>query len=188
MAGVLALFTGAGSLAGLGLIAGGFATGIETGQKAGDYAFEKQGIKAEYQDASMAPHTIEATVSSRVIASRNGLYAPNFRLKTLTSYAQKTIATYFIKNGYNWNILVDYNKMNVQKSRYWYNYVQASGVFENIALQVTNEVKEIIEASYKIGITFYHVRKKKDGTLDYVSIKDYSKNNLEMSLYEPPSN
>ena len=52
---------------------------------------------------------------------------------------------------------------------------------------MTNEVKQIIEESYKQGITFFHVRKRKDNVLDYLNIKDYSKNNIEMKLYEPPS-
>ena len=186
LAGVALLFTGAGAVGGLGLIAGGVATGFEAGQKYGDYALEKQGIKAQYQDASMAPHTIEATVSSRVVSSQNNLYAPSYALKTVTPFVQQNIATLFIKTGYTWNILANYNSDNVQKNRYWYNYVELSSCFENIALQVTNEVKEIIEASFQKGITFYHVRKKKDGTLDYLDIKDYSKNNLEMSIYNAP--
>ena len=187
IAGVLALFTGAGAIAGAGLIAGGIATGVEAGAKATDIGYEMQGIKAQYQNASMSPHTIDATISSRVLTSLNNLYAPSFRLKSLTPYAQQTVANYFMKNGYSYQTLQDYNAKNLQKSRYWYNYVQLSGCFENIILQVTNEVKEIIEASFKQGITFFHVRKKKDGSLAYTSIKDYSLNNLEMSLYEPPS-
>lgn len=183
LAGVALLFTGAGAVGGLGLIAGGIATGVEAGQKYGDYAYEKQGIKSQYQDVSMAPHTIEATVSSRVVASRNNLYAPNIALKTLTPFVQKSVANLFMKTGYNWNLLVDYNKENIQKSRYWFNYVELSSCFENIILQVTNEVKEVIETSFQKGITFYHVRKKKDGTLAYLDIKDYSKNNLEMTIY-----
>ena len=96
---VAGLFTG--GVAGLGLLGTSAFAAAETAQKTTDLEYEKNNITNQYQDATMAPHTIMPTISSRQIASLNELYAPSFALQTVTDFVQQTIANYFMKNGYN---------------------------------------------------------------------------------------
>ncbi len=150
--------------------------------------FTKQSINAQIKDEGNIPNEITPTEIDIDILTKMGNWLPTLYVKTLFEIDKISIENSFYKFGYTWNKLSKLNN-ELLKSRYWFNYVELEGCFENISLQVSNEVKNIINESFSYGITLYHVRRnKKDNKLDYLSVKDFSKENMEMSLLNSVKN
>lgn len=87
------------------------------------------------------------------------------------------IREHFYKYGYNWNQkLHDINPLLT--SRYYFNYIQADETFENIKLQSSAELKQLINDTIAGGITIWHVR----DINNFKGIKNYDYENMEMSF------
>lgn len=85
-----------------------------------------------------------------------------------------TVYDFFYKNGY----LVEelHNIDTIKSTRYYFNFVKAEDVFNTIDLQVSSEIKQLIGATFRDGITLWHYRDKNT----WKGILNYTYENIEM--------
>lgn len=108
------------------------------------------------------------------------LKEPHYKLTLygLPPVEELLIQQHFFKYGYNLKNRID-NINEYLDTRYRFNYIEAPETYENIRLQVSAEVKQIIDGSLAAGLTIWHYRNKNK----FMGIKDYLFNNPETSIY-----
>lgn len=158
-AGVAMLATGAGAMAGAGLIAGGV-MGI-----AGE-------MKQEYEHSLTPPQAKGNTNAGDILYSSRGMNIPVYKMTIRYEYA-KSIDNFFTMFGYKVNVLETPNL----NSRSIFNYIQI-GQGEIIAYQKNNvlsippEDLEEINNIFRKGVTLWH---------NHSNIGDYTLNNTIVS-------
>jgi hypothetical protein len=93
---------------------------------------------------------------------------------SLNRNEEKSLWDYFYLYGYKYANLN--NIENFLTSRYWFNFIKASNLFNVVDKNLSNQIKEIIDKDFLNGITFWHYRNKET----WNGIKHYNKENLEM--------
>lgn len=156
---------------GLTAIAGGASLAFSSGMEI------KQQL-AQKEDMKNAPAHVNN--ASTTFMFDKFLKDPHYKLTMygLPPVEELLIQQHFFKYGYNLkNRIVDINKY--LNTRYRFNYIEAPETYENIKLQVSAEVKQIIDGSIAEGLTIWHYRRKDK----FKGIKEYTFNNPEMSIY-----
>lgn len=168
-----------------GLIAGALTGGLgampflaASSSFAVNSAMEIKGQLAQKEDLKNAPAHVNNASTSWMFDS----YIKDYRYK-LTLYGLEPnedllIKQHFYKYGYNLKDRID----DINKyldNRYRFNYIQVKGSFENIKLQASGEIKQIINDTLESGVTIWHVR----DINTFKGIKEYRYANPEMVLY-----
>lgn len=86
------------------------------------------------------------------------------------------VVSLFKQFGYEINRLEDYNEY--KNNRYYYNFIQGVGIFNNLDNQLSTAIKQQIDVDHKKGIRFWHVR----DLLTFKGINVYDFENMEISL------
>lgn len=87
----------------------------------------------------------------------------------------KQLADFFYQFGSSF--LESLNINDWLKTRYWFNYIEATETFNNIKLPLSSRIKQLINNSVEAGLTIWNVRDLET----WRGIKNYSRDNVEMS-------
>lgn len=156
---------------GLTAIAGGASLAFSSGMEI------KQQL-AQKEDMKNAPAHVNN--ASTTFMFDKFLKDPHYKLTMygLPPVEELLIQQHFFKYGYNLkNRIANIN--DYINTRYRFNYIEAPETYENIRLQVSAEIKQVIDGSLASGLTIWHYRKK----TKFMGIKEYLWNNPEMSIY-----
>lgn len=141
-------------------------------------AMEIKGQMAQKEDLKNAPPHVNNASTSWMFDSYIKDYRYKVTLYGLEPNEDLLIKQHFYKYGYNLKDRVDdINKYLDSRERF--NYIQAKGVFENIYLQASGEIKQIINDTLESGLTIWHVR----DAYAFKGVKNYRYPNPERSLY-----
>lgn len=94
---------------------------------------------------------------------------------SLNRNEEQSLWDYFYQYGYKLD-----NLDNVEEyldTRYWFNFIKASGIFNIIDNNLSDQIKIKINEDFANGITFWHYRTKEN----WKGIKHYNKENLEVN-------
>ena len=147
--------------------------------------FGVQSLRASLNDRKNGAVGVQPTTSKEF----NNLYLHNFQeqfnVYTLNAWNFTKLNWWFHKFGIKSGMTYQWNREKIQRTMYWWDYLQMENVYEAIQLYplgtdaFSNEVKTIISESLQNGITFFHVRREPASQqLRYVDIKDYNHNNV----------
>ncbi len=133
------------------------------------------------QDLKNAPDTYRAP-SSPLIRSFLNNENNNYFFSSLNSFwkdQQLSIYDGLYKFGYSYEKIEKITD-EVMNSRYYFNFVQADNTYEclNNSLNLSTRQKELIDISFKEGITIWHYRDENT----WKGILNYEFENLEMEL------
>ncbi len=171
---------------GLGLIGAaksavsGNTSGITAGISASaGSAFSIANQIAMRSDIKNTPNKLVPSSSSLVIDSNTKNMNPSTTEYLIHPNDLTSIRQHFYKYGYAFHNRL-YNINDLLKTRFWFNYIKAPETFENIHLQVSSEIKQIINDTIADGITIWHWR---DGQV-FQGIKNYDYINTEWSVWK----
>ncbi|AHK22660.1 hypothetical protein X271_00560 [Candidatus Hepatoplasma crinochetorum Av] len=94
---------------------------------------------------------------------------------SLNRNEEKSLWDYFYQYGYKLAVLSDIK--DYLNSRYWFNFIKASEVFNIVDKDLSDQIKLKIDKDFIYGITFWHYRNKET----WNGIRHYNKENLEMN-------
>ena len=169
---------------------GGAVNQINSGvQGAVNAGFEVQKLQASLADKKNAPTTIQPTTSKEYNNMILNNFSEQLNIYTLSQWNFEKINWYFHKYGIKSGNNYQWNRDKLQRSRYWWNYLETENLYEAVSLKVLKNdglsanIKQIIAESYENGITFFHVRRdKQTNKLQFAEIKDYDHNNVPMDF------
>lgn len=94
---------------------------------------------------------------------------------SLNRNEEQSLWDYFYQYGYKMD-----NLKNIEEyldNRYWFNFIKASGIFNLVDKNLSDQIKIKINDDFTNGITFWHYRTKEN----WKGIKHYNKENLEIN-------
>ena len=161
---------GVTAIASAGAIIGGITNAVKASNSI------KQDL-AMLADLKRTPNTIEGIGSTGIADFAIKNINPSILEFRLPLQMRNRIQTFFYQHGYNWNNRLE-NWNNIFNKRYYFEYFELNGIFENIKLQAAADVKQLINDTFEKGITIWHVR----DLTTFKGIKNYKYENLEMVL------
>lgn len=132
---------------------------------------------AQIEDKKREPDQIVKSASTFFIDDIEKGFFPKTTQYELSPIIKSEINDYFHMYGYNFNNRI-FNINDYIKNRYRFNYIEANETFENIKLQASAEIKQLINDSLADGVTIWHVRDLNT----FKGIKAYDYENFEISL------
>lgn len=143
---------------------------------AGHSALSINQQNAQIKDIKNTPSQVANATSSFLLDSFIRKQQPKLTEYQLPKENHLLVKEFFYKYGYNYaNKLMNIN--HVLDTRYYFNYVEAEDVLENIKINLAPSVKQAIDDAFTQGITIWHYRDKNT----FKGIKNYKYQNLELS-------
>lgn len=171
--------TGAAAGAAFGSIIPGLGTGI--GALVGGVGGMIPGLTSGLGHGVMI-HDLKQTPDSPVIMSnnysvdQNTTVKPRLKVYKLPETIEQKAYDFLYKYGYVVGKLDKWD--NIKDTRYYFNYIKTDNVFSNIKNRYSANIKQIINDTFKVGFTIWHVR-----DLDtFKGIVNYDYENQEMEL------
>ncbi len=179
-----ASFMNKGISAGLGAI-GAIATGGVSAIALGSIALKSANdINQQMSQRKDIQNTPDKLVNSGSILLQDiqiKSIKPKLYKYGLNDIDKTLINEFFYKYGYNFNSKLQ-SIPNLLKTRYYFNYVEVLECFENIKMQLSAEIKQIINDTMESGVTIWHIR----DLATFKGIKNYEYENAEMSIVNNP--